>query len=584
MKKQFIVGLILGFVSLLAVLLIMNTEVFKSLELKFFDYRYELRQRHIANPNIVITAIDDSSIEVLGRWPWSRKIHAELLNAFSRYPPKVIGFDILFAEEDEEGDVALDYYTKLLGNVVYAGYISGVDNKPVYPVVQLMGAGACGFINAPPDKDGIIRKIPLIIRSSGSVYPSFVLEVLCKYMDVDFKDVNVIFGKYVEIPHIGKVPIDENGSMWINYAGDQHVFREIAFQQVLNYQRMQDFANKMVLAGITATGIGDIGHIPIATNVPLITVHANALNTILNKDFFYKVPKAISIAVLFICVFFSCLVNSVFRPLKAGALSLFLVILCGVICIFLFQKNILADLLGPSLGIILPFLLITTYKYGWEEKEKRKIKKVFTHYLSRDVIDAILMEPEKLKLGGELKTATVLYIDLRNFSTFCEGKSPDEVVALLNQTFDWMTEIILRHGGLLDKYIGDAIMAIFGAPAEMPTDRQTEEAVRSAVEIVGKWRTMPADVRSRLDVGIGINTGQMLIGNMGSRYIFNYTAVGDEVNVAARIQGLTGEYKVNIIITDSVYNYVKDKFVINPLGSAAVKGRKAQVVIYDVKS
>lgn len=562
MRGHYIKGAILGVISLCLISVIIHTELFQSLELKFLDYKFLWRPRHKPNPNIVIVAIDDSSIDTIGRWPWPRNIHAGLLKTLSEHPPRVIGFDILFTEPED--DTALAYYSRLLGNVVYAGYIS---NVPVTPIKELRDTALTGFINAPPDRDGIIRKIPLVFRHDNTVLPSFTLQVISRYLDMSIED-------------LYNIPVDNNGYMWINYAGDQHVFKEITFQQALTLGENQRFGNSLLLIGVTATGIGDQGHIPFATNVPLITVHANALNTILNKDFLIKAPFWINFVLIAVCVLGGTVINLFFRSIRAVLLSLLLLVVYIAVNLWLFQQNIILDVLGPSFGIILPFVLITVYRYGWEERQRRWIKKVFAHYLASDVIETMLKDPGKLRLGGELVTATVLNLDLRNFSTYCEGRPPAEVVGFLNQTFDWMTEIILRHGGMLDKYIGDAIMVIFGAPMDLPPPKQARSAVLTAMEIIESWNRLPGDVRANLDIGIGINTGPMLIGNMGSRYIFNYTAIGDEVNIASRIQGLTSEYKVNIIITDSVHNLIKDTFKTEPLGKVPVKGRKEAVTIY----
>lgn len=580
MKRHYLAGAALGIISFGLLFLFIQTELFQSLEFKFLDFRFRWRPQHRINPDIVIAAIDDNSITAVGRWPWPRKLHAEFLKRISDHPPKAIGFDILFTEaEPGDGDTALAYYSRLLGDVLYASYLSDIDGKIVSPIIE----SPVGLINAPPDKDGIIRKIPLVFTYNGEVLPSFTLQVLCIYLDISFKDVRIDLGKHISVPGFGNIPIDDKGFMWINFVGDQHVFKEIAFQQILSMQEIQTVANTLLLVGITATGIGDQGHIPVATNVPLITVHANVLNTILNKDFLVKMPVRINMIIIAICVFAGTIVNLFFRSIKGALLSLLILVSYIAINLWLFQRNIMIDFLGPSIGIVVPFLLITVYRYGWEERQRRWIKKVFAHYLSKDVIDTILHDPKRLQLGGELKTATVLYLDLRNFSTFCEERRPEDVVGFLNHSFDWMTEIILRRGGMLDKYIGDAIMAIFGAPLDSPPEKQVHDAVLAALEIVEKWHRLPGNVRSGLDVGIGINTGSMLIGNMGSSYIFNYTAIGDEVNIAARIQELCSEYQVNIIVTDSVYNLAEDRSKFKSLGEVNVKGRREPVIIYKVE-
>lgn len=585
MKRHFIAGIVLGVISLIFVFWLVNTDIIKTLELRFVDYRFRWRPIHKVNPNIIITAIDDSSISTLGRWPWPRKLHAGLLKVLSQNPPKAIGFDILFTEPEEdprEGDNALEYYTKLLGNVVYAGYLSDVSKKPILPIEELKDGGSVGFINAPPDRDGIIRKIPLVFKYDNNYLPSFSLQVLLTYLNITFSDLTINTGRYIRIPNLGDVPIDSHGNMLINFAGDQHVFREVAFQQLLSLDIAEEFRNRLFLVGITATGIGDQGHIPLATNVPLITVHANVLNTILNKDFIIKISFWTNIFIIIFAVFSSSFLNMFFRSIRAVLLTLLMILAFISVNIWFFQKNILIDILSSSFGIIAPFLLITVYRYGWEERQRRWIKKVFTHYLSSDVVETVLKDPKKLQLGGELKSATVLYLDLHNFSTYCEGREPSLVVNFLNETFDWITEIILRNSGMLDKYVGDAIISIFGAPLEMPLKDQAEKAVLTALEIIDRWNKMPVSLKGNMDIGIGINTGSMLIGNMGSRYIFNYTAIGDEVNIAARIQGLTDNYKTNIIITDSVYNLVRGKFPTEPLGEVTVKGRRELVIIYSI--
>lgn len=581
MKRQYIIYIILGVISLILVLWLLNTEILRILELRFLDYRFYLRPQHRVNSSIVIAGIDDGSIEIIGRWPWGRNIHAEFLKRVSQYPPKVVGYDILFTESEKEtqGDLAMRYYSRLLGNVVYAGYIKDIDKAPVYPIKELMDVSQVGFINVPPDKDGIIRRIPLIV---GGGYPSFTLQVLLTYLDIDFKDIRINLGKDIVVPKIGRIPIDKDGFMWINFVGDQHVFREIAFHKVLSRVNTKWLGNTLLLVGLTATGVTDQGHIPIATNVPLVVVHANALNTILNRDFIIKSPLWTNLIIILVCIFLSSFINIIFRPVRAGLFSLFLILFYITTNLWLFRENIWVDILGPCIGFVIPFLLITVYRYGWEEHQRRWIRKAFTHYLSGDVIDVILKDPKRLRLGGELKTATVLYMDIHNFSTYCEGRPPHEIVDFLNEVFNWMTEIILKHGGLLDKYIGDAIMSIFGAPIEMDLKKQAEEAVLAALEIVEEWHKLPENVRNQLDIGIGINTGPMLIGNMGSRYIFNYTAIGDEVNISARVQALTDDFKANIIITESVYNLVRDRFKIESLGEVMVKGRKGNVKIYKV--
>ena len=588
-KKRWLPFLICGLISLAMSAAVLTTSMFREGELKAFDYRMRWCPSGKVNKQIYIAAIDDSSIALLGRWPWPRKIQAAFLKSLTRYPPGVIGMDILFTESERggvEGDQATAHYAELLGNVVFAGYIGQEDGKIISPIPSIGDTGKTGFINIFPHNDGITRKIPLVIKSGHKYFPSFTLQVLCDYLNTDFNKVKVDLGHGILVPGFGKIPIDSDGSMWISYVGDQHVFHEMAYQQIISWGEedgpVQQFAGKMLLAGITATGIGDTGHTPINTNVPSITVHANSLNTILNKDFILKVPLWINLLTAVIVILLILAINHICRPVKAAGWSLLLLFLYIGINVLLFVNNIWVDILAPGAGMLAAFVTVTVYKYGCEEKRRRWIKKVFTHFVSPAVIDNILKHPERLRLGGETRTVTVLFLDLRNFTSFCEKKSPRDVVALLNDSFDWMTEIILKHQGMLDKYIGDAIMALFGAPTVMAPEAQAYRAVKAAVEIAAQWRRIGGHREKGLDIGIGISTGTALTGNMGSRYIFNYTAVGDTVNIAARINGLTGKYAANIIMNDYTYRLVKDKFNIMPLGSVPVKGREEPVAIYGI--
>lgn len=581
--KRYIAGILLGAISLGLVLWFGSLDFFKSLELKTLDYKFKYRPQQKVNQNIILIAIDDHALDILGRWPWSRKHHAALLESLSEHPPSVIGFDILFSEE-EENDQFLAYYAKLLGNVVYAGYLRESDKAIIFPVEKLKTVGNVGLVNAQPDQDGVVRKIPLVIKHNNKIYPSLALQILCEFLNINFNDLEIVLGEYIKIPGLTqKVPIDGSGRMWINFAGNQHVFYEYSFPQVISWKndknKLKHFKNKLILVGLTATGTADQGNIPQDTNVPLVAVQANALNTILNENYLRLITNTVTLSIIVFILLLSIAINVTLRPVGAAFLTLLAFLGFSAVNVLLFNNNIYLEFIRPVGALIVPFILITIYRYSWEERERRWTKKAFGHYLSKDVMHEVLDRPESLKLGGESREATVMFLDLHNFTTFCEGSQPEEVVKLLNENFDWMTKVILENGGMLDKYIGDAIMAIFGAPASMPTNKQASCAVAAALQIAEECNKKPD---ACLGIGIGINTGDMVVGNMGSSAIFNYTAIGDEVNIAMRIQQLTGKYKSNVIISESVYKWVHDTVVTKLLGEVQVKGRKEPIKIWAV--
>lgn len=587
MRKRLLIGSLLGFISFFLIVGLRQVDFFKNLEKRLIDYRFRIRPAHKVNSQIKIVAIDDYTLQEMGRWPIPRQYQAALLKSFSDFPPRVIGFDILFTEPSSS-DNAFIHHAKLLGNVVFAGYLRSADNKPVYPIPGLREVSKVGFINVPPDSDGVVRKAPLVIKNGDQLYPALSLQVLCDYYDISFQDLEISLGDRIlmSLPNGDDlvIPIDDEGCLLINYVGDLAVFDSFSFLQLLSWgktqpQRMELFSNDLILVGLTGTGTTDQGTLPLATNVPLIAVQANIINTILNKDFILPVSFQINILVVIFMIIIITACNIFYRPIRAALLTFLMILFYFWFNYWFFNMNVLLELFSPLLAAFIPFILITVYRYGWEEKQRRWIKKAFNCYLSPQVIDEVLTSPQKLKLGGELREATIFFLDIRNFTTFSEGRSPNEVVSVLNQCFDWMTEIIVRNGGMLDKYIGDAIMAIIGAPETISIREQAERAVTIALEIAEKRKELSPD----LGIGIGINTGSMVVGNMGSSNIFDYTAIGDEVNVARRVQELTRQYGVEIIIAQSVYELVKDMVIADPLGDVSVKGRKEPVHIYALK-
>lgn len=586
MRKRYLIGILLGVISLGLVGVLTSLNFFQMLELKLLDYRFRWRSVQPTDEQICIVAIDDYSLQEMGAWPVPRKYQAALLQALAAAPPNVVGYDILFIEPSA-ADEALIYYTRLLGNVVYAGYLRESDKQAVLPISELCNVARVGFINAPADSDGVVRRVPLLVQAEDKIYPSFSLQVLCTFLDVDFNKLSIVPEKEIGIPlPSGKkihIPLDKHGRILINYAGGLDRFKSFSFFQLLSWQKQQperlnNFAKKLVLVGLTATGTADYGTIPLATNVPLIAVQANVLNTVLNQDFLLEIPFWGNVLITVFMVVFSTLINIYLRPLKAALVTLLILSVYWGGNLLAFTNNLVLNFSAPLFGLVFPFLLITVYRYGWEEKQRRWTKKAFAHYVSAEVIEDILASPQRLKLGGEKREATVLFLDLRNFTTFCEGRPPEEVVSILNDCFDWMTEIILRHGGMLDKYIGDAIMAIIGAPASLPATEQVQRAIAIAQEISRTRKEKAPD----LGIGIGLNIGPMVVGNMGSRYIFDYTAIGDEVNIARRVQELTRKYDVEIIITEAVYRYLGDEINVKFLGEVAVKGRQELVRIYGI--
>ena len=248
------------------------------------------------------------------------------------------------------------------------------------------------------------------------------------------------------------------------------------------------------------------------------------------------------------------------------------------------EKGLWLNIVFPFLTFTSVYTAITVYGYFSEEKEKKKVKGAFQYYVTASVMEEILKYPDKLKLGGDEKELSVLFSDIRGFTTISEKIPPEALVGLLNEYFTAMTDIVFKYEGYLDKYIGDAIMAVYGAPVEQ--EDHALKACLTAIEMMEMLRYLQKKWESeglpRIDIGIGINTGKMIVGNMGSKRRFNYTAVGDNVNLASRLEGLTKDYGVPIVISETVYEKVKGELQCRELGSVKVKGKEIPTKIYEL--
>ncbi len=248
------------------------------------------------------------------------------------------------------------------------------------------------------------------------------------------------------------------------------------------------------------------------------------------------------------------------------------------------EQGLWMNITYPVFNLVLVYLGITGYRYMTEEKEKKKIRGTFQLYLTGSVIEEMLKHPEKLKLGGEKKDLTVLFSDIRRFTSISEGMTPEALVKLLNEYLSHMTDVVFKYDGLLDKYIGDAIMAIWGAPLDQPdhVQRACHAGLGMMEELRKLCRKWGTEGLPLLNIGVGINTGPMVVGNMGSHRRFNYTVIGDSVNTGSRLEGLNKIYGTNIIISEMVYERVQNDFLVRELDLVRVKGKDRPVKIYEL--
>ena len=462
-------------------------------------------------------------------------------------------------------------------------------------------AASYGFFNIAPDADGTIRRALFVIRyQDQDFFPSLALQVLRQYENIPDQQIAAyISAEGMERIQFGDHELHpwQNGSALINYVGPYHSYPHYSMADVLRGVVPADtFRDKIVFVGGTALGIGDLRNTPFekqGSGYMGVEIHANILDNLLHsaepqRTFLIRgFPEEI-VDIGFIA-FFGVGLGLWFGRMRPLIATLTAMAVLGAFLWFVYFGFVhwgrWYSFLVPAATLVGSYASITSFRVIHEEREKRKIRKTFSQYLSPGVIALIEKDPQKyIRPGGEVRDLTVMFSDIRDFTSLSEGLTPDDLVNLLNQYLTVMTDILFRNLGTLDKYIGDAIMAFWGAP--YPQTDHAVRACRAALEMLGvlnklraKWE---AQGRPPLDIGVGINTGLMLVGNMGSAKRFNFTIMGDNVNLASRLEGINKQFATRLIISEATYLAVHEHFVARELDLIRVKGKMKPVKIFEL--
>jgi adenylate cyclase len=604
---------------------------------------YKINKAKGVRGDIAVFGFDEKSLAELGRYPWPRSTYASFLSNVNGNPetkPLGIFIDALFTEyssKTEDMALAESLKTHRDNTIIdlYAGSsnqipseveeirervamlehvgIPGNDGSPqvvnvvMPPIKEIIRSNvkiapptALPGLNsriAGKKADQTERRFAAVVKIGDRYYPSTVLWLAMLYYKVGLEDVLVNIGRDVvlkgakvpatkESPETKKdivIPIDDQGSILINYYGSPGTFQVRSFSDVVNGRvSAKYFKNKIVLAGVYAEGLQDIHRTPYG-NMYGIEMIANTVNQVLNGDFIRTAPDAINIALI---VFFGLLVSYIVgrRSILISYLTTFvLVAVYFFAVVFLFDRyRYVLNLSAPLITGIITLFTMIAYRILTEEKEKKVIQGMFSNYVGKSILDELQKHPEKLELGGEDKNITVFFSDIRGFTTLSERLTPQELVAHLNEYLSAMTDIIFKYEGTLDKYVGDEIMAFWNAPVQQ--EKHAELACLAALDMMSKLGELNASwpEDKRFNIGIGLNTGTMTVGNMGSKSRMNYTLMGDMVNLGARLEGVNKVYGTNIIISEFTYEHVKNSFVCRELDTIQVKGKKKPVRIYEI--
>jgi len=552
------------------------------------------------SPNIVIAGIDDNTLETYGRWAdWPRSLHAQAIEHLNQAGAKVIGFDVIFTDNSTDDEMLATAIAKA-GNVVLATVgtqpVSQAGPEITYdnfllPVASLeQAASSTGDVNVVPDGDGKVRQLPLIVKSSsGQVYPSLTLAVLYRLFSMPLPQEYVLQNGAVNLL-ARDIPVDASYFLRINFAADNDERPYVSYGDVISGNFDQSLVkNKIVLIGMTATGEPDTWAVPTsASKIPGVFIHAGAMDTILTQRFLRESGIIITLLIMLLLIGIAafalprCGTRHWTDIAKGVGIIVGLVVACLVGGFLAFDRGYILDIFYPLLLLPVVYVGNIIYIVVTEQADKRFVKELFGRYISPQIANEIVSRADagELRLGGEQREVSVLFADIRNFTTISEQLSPEAVVKMLNTYLSVVADAVVQHDGIVNKFAGDNIMAVWNAPQPQPEHALL--AVKAAWEAQQKLAELQQRDTQPLPVqfGIGINTGIALAGNVGSAGRSEYTVIGDSVNTASRICSSTpgGE----VWIGAETYNQTKNYLEAEQLEPQKLKGKAAPIIVYRV--
>jgi len=570
-----------GILAGVAVVVLVQFGLLDNLEYWAFDQLFEWRGPREPTLPAVIVTIDESTFSELNeQWPFPRATHGQLITKIAEGRPRAIGVDIIFDTPSSRGpadDEALGAAVARAGNVVLAAALQE-DVQPFYrrttlnapiPVVR-RGAAGVATITVPRDDDGQVRRVALWSSLEGErVIP----------LDVQLHALLARAGVRV-------APLPDVQSVLINFRGGPggHTYPWVSYYRVVRGEIPREFwKDKVVLVGPTSPVFHDLFTTAFARggDMPGIEIHANALETLVRGNPIREAPRPLSTALAVVAGLVGCALVVRLRAFRAFLAAAGLWILLTLVAFGAFAVlDVWLQAMAATVALVLGYGGTVTEHFVREQRERRQLSRFFSPAVVREVV--------RLKDEGSLTTSrrlvTVLFSDIRGFTSLSEQLQPEQVEEMLREYLTEMTEIVYKHKGVVDKYIGDCVMALYNAPFDDPA--HAFKAVLTALELQERTRTVSKRWEDKLGIairtGVGINTGEAVVGTLGSRQLLQYTAIGDAINLGARLESLTKDYKANIIISETTYALVRNQFVTRELGEVTVKGKTQPVKIYAV--
>ncbi len=528
-------------------------------------------------------------------------VDRRLARVISRDPPTILGFYFTGVGGTATGLKSARLMSPTAVRASAYNVVRWLDDRPTTlpileaPEVELNlaeitdAARGGGYFNIIPDLDGTVRRHPLAILHKSDIYMPLPIAALRQHLGKS-PSILTMSRLGVEGIRLGKhlVPVDSMGRLLINYLGPPGRFPYYSAAHILEGKVPKDaLKNKIVLMGATAVGIYDLRVTPFSGVVPGVEIQATIIDNIL-RNRFLRTPSFPQFQSLLVVLGLGLFLGLMLPRLSAAwSFLVFLLVLEIYVCLnYLLFKNWgwQVELLYPLLQIGGVYTGVTVQRFLREEKERLRIKKTFQAYVAPEVVNEILKRPDQLGLGGDRRILTIMFSDIRGFTSIAEQTEPEVLVDLLHSFLDPMSEIIVEHGGTIDKYIGDAVMALFGAPIEKPD--HAVSACRAALAMITALRRLSVEWETQgrpvLRIGVGINSGEAVVGNMGSQRLFDYTAIGDNVNLASRLEGLNKYYQTEILLSKATADNLNGGFSLREVDLVKVKGKKEPLVVYEL--
>lgn len=653
---RYSLGLLITFVLFANASGMIPLRLVETLENLSYDFRLQLSLPSQVDKKVVIIDIDEKSLAQIGQWPWERNILAEMVDKlFDHYNISVLGFDILFAEKDE------DPVDKILSQLANSSVSSNRDFKRIInenanlmhrderlaksltkrntvlgvifnPQEQNLSKGklppsipkftpeiisnfafltasgytanieplqqqamAGGFFDNPLiDEDGVFRRVPLLQVYNNKLYPSLALEITRASLQKNA--ITLGYGssdefeenKSLEWVYVGEiaVPVDEYSAVMVPYIGPQKSFEYISASDILNKSAARNLLKgKIAIFGTSAAGLKDLRTTPLESAYPGVEVHANIIQGILDQSIKHKPEYMIGVEILLL--FLLGLVLTLTLPLLSPSWSTITTLLSISIVLLLDnytwnQLMVIMPVASPLILIVLLYIMNMSYGFFVESRGKRHLTHLFGQYVPPDLVDEMSRNLKKINLDGEIRNMTVLFTDVRGFTSISENMQPKELTTYINAFLTPLTEVIHNNRGTIDKYMGDAIMAFWGAPLKDP--QHGKNALLAGLEMLKAIKKLNQEFASKgqpeIKIGIGINTGEMNVGNKGSEFRVDYTVLGDAVNLGSRLEGLTKNYGVDFIVNESTRHEVPE-FEYRMLDTVKVKGKNKPVTIFE---